>query len=620
MLFDKLISYEVLVGQDNRWILDTTHSAKSDAMTRAQSLFDTNQHDAIRVTRLENDANEEVIFYKECTSKVDKPITISSIDAAAVCNSIDDLSGFEARKTTGRLLRQYLDEWGITALELLHNYENIRQFSRTDTLFNQALHRISSIQARSLNENSTARIDLLFSLASQVEERARDVADTSSYISHLSKKGLSMSLEAIAKDIPENYRIFYTGAVLAGYLGQKRDWKEKLGLVIDLIEQEPGEEAKILLDQMCAEILDGSNAVKELLGPQPDLFSALLMMCQLSVGRYKKDKKSKSVLGRLNAIMNSQQMPFSKGILLERVARSVSGTNPLTRENDETDRKAFLVLFKELIGLGGFTGGVAISEALTRRIRIVLKKGDIDLSPDAGIASVLSLLPNMAVKVGYLLDLSHSDFGVKYQMGVLKPLMKIVEGISSLSGLLPPQTSRDDIIAAVNDMRHRIGSGAVGQEIGVLIEKKLEKLLQEHEPETNNLPPPAVESPPVTEETAKGELQRRVFQAGETIFNEGDAGDEAFMVESGEIEISIKSGENVIILATLGRGQILGEMALIDDQPRMASARAMAVTKLSVIPQEAFKKRLKWLAGEDRLISHLLEIFVGRLRGQARNL
>lgn len=115
-------------------------------------------------------------------------------------------------------------------------------------------------------------------------------------------------------------------------------------------------------------------------------------------------------------------------------------------------------------------------------------------------------------------------------------------------------------------------------------------------------------------------MTERKFSAGEVIFNEGEAGDEAFMIVSGAVEISLTSGDKEIVLATLERGQIIGEMALIDNQPRMATAKALKDTTLTIIPQEVFQKRLDWLAGEDRLISHLLTVFVDRLRKQASNL
>ncbi len=620
MLFNKAISYEVLIGQDNRWIIDTTHGAKATAMSRAQSLLETNQHDAVRVTRLENDANEEVIFQKECASKVEKPITISPIENSAVCAVVDDFYGFEARKTAGRLLRQYLDEWGITAFELIHTYGHIRQLTRMETLYDQALHRIGSIQARALGEDPTTRNDTLYKLASKVENRARKADDISPYLALLSDKGLSAVQAEIEKTIAPKKMAFFTGAVLAEYLGQQRDWKQKLGHAIGLLEPDSNEQAVTLVDQICAEIIDGSEAVKDLLGPQPDLISALRIMIDLSLGRYNKGKKSETPLGRFNSVMKNHPMPFSQGILQERVARAISGTNPLTRENDEADKAAFLALFKDLIGPGGLIGGVAISEAVTRRIRIVMKSGDNDLSPDLGIATVLALLPNQAVKIGYLLDLSHSLFGAKYQLGVLKPLLQVLESVTSVSGLLPPKSSRDDIFRAVNNIRLRVGSGTLGQEIGPLIDKKINRLLDELEPDGKNPAAPPPGKAKAVERPAKGDLGQRTFSNGDVIFNEGDGGDEAFMIDSGEVEISLKSGDRVIVLATLGRGQIIGELALIDNQPRMATARAVAKTVLTVIPQEAFRKRLDWLAGEDRFISHLLEIFVDRLRKQAGNL
>jgi CRP/FNR family transcriptional regulator, cyclic AMP receptor protein len=66
------------------------------------------------------------------------------------------------------------------------------------------------------------------------------------------------------------------------------------------------------------------------------------------------------------------------------------------------------------------------------------------------------------------------------------------------------------------------------------------------------------------------DVPTRDFKAGETIFREGDRGAELFVIQRGRVRIL--SGNR--LLETLGENEIFGEMALIDDSPRSASAVA----------------------------------------------
>jgi CRP/FNR family transcriptional regulator, cyclic AMP receptor protein len=74
------------------------------------------------------------------------------------------------------------------------------------------------------------------------------------------------------------------------------------------------------------------------------------------------------------------------------------------------------------------------------------------------------------------------------------------------------------------------------------------------------------------------EVPTRDYAAGQTIFREGDKGGELFVVKRGKVEI--RSGNR--LLETLGENEIFGEMALIDDSPR--SATAIAATDATVAP------------------------------------
>ena len=611
------IKYEVQTGTGNRWIIDSIHVAQTVAMSRAQILLKSNQHNSVRVTRETGNYREEVIFQQEAAAQPDKPITISPIDEASVCEELVDLTSFEARKSAGRVLRKYLDKYNLTALEVLHNHNHLRDLRHTERLFDQAIHKVASVQSPALGEAAQPRIDIVYKLATQLFDETRDLRSTERFVSILSDDGLTPTLRVIGTSFSEDARPFHICAVLAAYFGQALDWQAKLNLALDLLYKRPDEEAGGYLDEICAEIMDGSNAVMEILGSQPDLVTALRMMAQLSAGRFKARHSRDSQLARLNAVLKNFPMRETRKVLLERVARETSGTNPLTREDEDTDKAAFPDLVKDLIAHAGLNGGTAISEAVTRRARIVMGNTDSDLSADEGIAFILGMLPTAAAKMGYLLDLSRSEFGHKYQSSVLTRLLEIVEPITALSELLPANSSREALAETVDDLRLRVGDDALGREINALIAKKLDGFLDKND-SAKRVGREANVASPKEPAPVKSTQDRnsRTFNDGDIIFRESELGDEAFVIVSGEVQISVGEGKETVVIATLGRGEVFGEMALVDDEPRVATATALKDTAVYVVPQEMFKKRLSWLAEEDRLISHIIGTLVSRLRGQ----
>lgn len=106
-------------------------------------------------------------------------------------------------------------------------------------------------------------------------------------------------------------------------------------------------------------------------------------------------------------------------------------------------------------------------------------------------------------------------------------------------------------------------------------------------------------------------LERKIFYAGQKVFKEGDRGDRAYLVQDGTVEIT----KNGVTLATLGKGELFGEMALVDDQPRMASATALTDIAVVIIGRDSFREKL---AKADPFIRGLLNIFVRNIRNLTR--
>jgi CRP/FNR family cyclic AMP-dependent transcriptional regulator len=75
------------------------------------------------------------------------------------------------------------------------------------------------------------------------------------------------------------------------------------------------------------------------------------------------------------------------------------------------------------------------------------------------------------------------------------------------------------------------------------------------------------------------------FAAGEVIFRAGDPGDAMFVLQEGEVDIVVR-GE---VMQKLGPDEIFGEMALIDHQPRSASAVAHTDVKVVRVGEQRFR-------------------------------
>ncbi len=85
----------------------------------------------------------------------------------------------------------------------------------------------------------------------------------------------------------------------------------------------------------------------------------------------------------------------------------------------------------------------------------------------------------------------------------------------------------------------------------------------------------------------------RHFSAGETILEEGSVGLGMFIIISGEVEVFKTHEGRKIALAVLREGAVLGEMALLDDQPRSASAATLEDTECLLLTRDRFRTLVK---------------------------
>ena len=109
--------------------------------------------------------------------------------------------------------------------------------------------------------------------------------------------------------------------------------------------------------------------------------------------------------------------------------------------------------------------------------------------------------------------------------------------------------------------------------------------------------------------------RKATYNDGDFIFREGEAGDTAFVLLDGTVQISRHDDGKTIPIGIVNVGGIFGEMALIDDGERMASARAVGeATEALVISRRVFEEKLE---SADPFLRALISILTKRVRPTA---
>ncbi len=103
----------------------------------------------------------------------------------------------------------------------------------------------------------------------------------------------------------------------------------------------------------------------------------------------------------------------------------------------------------------------------------------------------------------------------------------------------------------------------------------------------------------------------QVVKAGENLFTKGERGDRMYLVKSGQFDIKVEER----LLETIGPGEMLGEMALIDQSHRSATAVASVESEVIGINEGRF---LRLIEKQPGFALELLRIVCRRLRAMDR--
>lgn len=103
----------------------------------------------------------------------------------------------------------------------------------------------------------------------------------------------------------------------------------------------------------------------------------------------------------------------------------------------------------------------------------------------------------------------------------------------------------------------------------------------------------------------------KAYADGEVIIHEGDIGDCMYVMQEGQAEVLIGSGDNEIQLNVLGPGAFFGEMAMFERDKRSATVRALGRARVITVDKKNFMRRVH---ADPALAFRLVETMSQRIR------
>jgi hypothetical protein len=402
------IHYEIFrrVGARGGWTLHEVASSRDHAITVARELMASEKATGVKVVKeTYNDDTGDFLtlkIFEEGHNEAKADPAQKDSAPALPCFKPEDLYSYHARATMSRLLADFLSRNRITITELIHRADMLEKFEATGTLYQHAVQKIAVAQAASTTTGVHQIIKSLNDLTTQAFQRVyRD-----------QRKGLfpnphSHQFAELAQSLwgQGNAAYVFNGA-LARHLKDARGWDEKVLMLITIMESAPSDDGprKLILssvDAILAEILNGSAALHNLLGPAQNLGQALNNLVTLFLGQKPQDETRGQGLAALTHHFAADDLPAARTAIANRIITEFKGNKRLCPEFMVDELKTLRAIANRIVlGIGKYLSHEDLIEAFTGRSkRLVTQEAlgqyILEAAPDEKIERLLFVEDNI---------------------------------------------------------------------------------------------------------------------------------------------------------------------------------------------------------------------------------
>jgi hypothetical protein len=400
------IHYEVFrrVGAKGVWSLHDVRSDRDSAIQLAQGLMAGEKATGVKVVKeTYNDDTGDYLtlkVFEDGHNQVKVPVAQEDTPHALPCFKPEDLYSYHSRSTIRRLLPDFLSRNRVTVTELLHRPDLLEKLEATGTLYQHAIQKVAVAQAANTTTPVQQIVKGLNELATQAIQRVyRD-----------QRKGLFPNPHAhqfaeLAEKLGDQGDAAYIfNAALANHLKDAKGWDEKVELLLKVMENAPTAEGprKLVLasvDAIMAEVMGGSAALHELMGPADTLAVALGQLVELFLGRAPRD--AKGGLSMLTHHFAADNLAEARTAVADRIVAEFRSTKRLVPDSLVEELKALRSLAnKVVLGVGKYLSHEDLVAAFTLRSKRLVNQeilsAHIDgVTPDEKVERLLFVEENV---------------------------------------------------------------------------------------------------------------------------------------------------------------------------------------------------------------------------------
>jgi hypothetical protein len=402
------IHYEVFrrIGARGGWTLHEVASSRDFAIAMAQELMAGDKATGVKVVKeTYNDDTGDFLtlkIFEEGHNQMKLAPAQEDAPHALPCFKPEDLYSYHARQTMSRLLTDYLARNTITITELIHRADMLEKLEATGTLYQHAIQKVAVAQAATTAAGVQQIIKSLNELTTQAFHRIyRD-----------QRKGLFPNpspeqFAELARSLAAqgNAAYVFNGA-LARHLKEAKGWDEKVLMLITIMENAPTEDAprKLVLssvDAILAEILGGSAALQDLMGPAENLGQALNNLVTLFLGKDAEGDQRGRGLAALTHHFAADDLPEARTAVANRVVAEFKSNKRLCPESMVEELKTLRAMANRIVmGVGKYLSHEDLISAFTLRSkRLVVQEAlgqfIAEASPDEKIERILFVEDNI---------------------------------------------------------------------------------------------------------------------------------------------------------------------------------------------------------------------------------